>query len=72
MESFKAKYGQPITAEGQCGITIADIVRDEGRSVFDCKELWRSEGRNIKVYWAIEKQRLNFLGIDYLPLSSEI
>ncbi len=69
--SLAEKYGKPVTEEGECRLSIEDVVNNS-QKIFSCNKMWRSGEQTISLYWSIRFQRLFFYGLDYKPLPSEI
>ena len=71
-EELVQKYGEPISSEGECGLTIEDVIYSPPQKIFTCKKLWKATDQTIQLYWSVEHQRLSFLALDYKPLPSDI
>lgn len=71
-EKLVQKYGEPISREGECGVTIQDVIQNQPQRIFTCKKLWKAADQTITLYWSVEYQRLSFFSLDYEPLPNDI
>ena len=70
-EQLTQKYGVPTTSDGECGLTIPDVVEDSGR-MFGCNKMWRTSDQTVGMSWFFEGGRLTLFSIVYKPLPSDI
>lgn len=66
------KYGEPTSQEGECGLTIEDVVYSPPQKIFSCTKLWKTADQTVQLYWSVEHQKLSFFGLEYEPLPSDI
>jgi hypothetical protein len=71
-QELAEKYGKPTTREGECGLTIGDVVENRPQKIFLCNKMWKSEGQTISLHWSVQNQRLLSYFLNYKPLPKEI
>jgi hypothetical protein len=71
-EKLVQKYGEPISHEGECGLTVEDVFYSPPQKIFSCKKLWRAADQTIQLDWSVQYQRLRFFSLEYEPLPSDI
>ncbi|MGD1098398.1 MAG: hypothetical protein ABSB35_41255 [Bryobacteraceae bacterium] len=70
-ESLPEQYGRPTTERGDCNLTAAMIVYNQGKA-FSCERMWKIERQVVTMTWRVSSGHLNTLMVAYKPTPKEI